>query len=240
MTSLQLQWHAVSFKIRMLNDSHEYKTINQADSPLHSLIANEILGPIIERLEEDIVVYRFHRTFNQAEKSHPFRLKLYGPLSLGSAVGEYIQRHGLYQEVKALGLLELMENEDIACQAVNGETQMKDDNDSSWPDEIKEVWPCYIHGVSRAWLGLVRLFADKEKEKVPHVTFKQKIDLYTKVNGLVAERWISCGCPAMLHHLNAVFGYKHIQVNLEWHQVRSIAQVLFQNNRPGYLASINF
>jgi hypothetical protein len=236
------RWHEVKFKFKMLDQNHRHFAIHKADSPIHSMIANEIFRPIIQDHSERICVWRFHRVFNPQNDCHYCRLKFYGKQALDTPITSYLSSHALYQEIKALDLLKLGQDENITCVALN-EPNLKDDCDPNWSEEIKEVWPYYIHGASRAWLKMIEIFAERESQTLPYSTFEEKITLYTRVNQLVEEKWVGEGKHAMLHHLNAVFGYKFINVALQWFEFSDINPVMLQLGKkqvPGYHGKIRF
>ena len=205
-------WHVIRFKFRMLPEGHNYKMINRGDSPVHSLTANEILGPIIQKCEQEMILWRFQRSFRPNKAWHPFTFKFYGPRSLVPEINKLIQSNEVYRMMKEEGLLELNDDKDVACRALTDCPAVKDDNDPNWSDEIKEIWPYYIHGVSQAWLRLIEVFTEQVEGQMPRSSFKEKIDFHDTVNKRIEEQWTKHGQHAMLHHLNAVFGYKYIKV----------------------------
>ncbi|MCK4788025.1 MAG: hypothetical protein KAV87_30005 [Desulfobacteraceae bacterium] len=242
MSSANYYWYVIIFRIKMLNSKHKYRRINQTDSPIHSLIANEIFAPMIEKFQEDIRVWRFHRSFHSAKDSHPFRLKFYAVDGMQSKITKYVKSHTLYQKLKKEDLLYLKPGKDVICEKLTTDTAIKDDNDPQWSDEIKEIWPYYIHGVSRAWLRMIQVFADKEKS-LPQSSFEENLDFYDRINRLIEQQWVKWGLHAMLHHLNAVFGYKHIDVHCVRGDIMNIEPVLFTKNEniyPGISAKIRF
>jgi hypothetical protein len=235
-------WHEVTFRIKMLCDNHEYKRINRLDSPIHSMIANEIIAPLIDKFQRDMQVWRFHRTFKPGKEFHPFRFKFYTSDGVEQKITQCVQATALYQELKGLGLLYLKPGEDVTCEKLSKEISVKDDNDPNWSEEMKEIWPYYIHGVSRAWLKIIQVITNKEKD-LPRTSFREEIGFYERVNSDIECEWVKWGHHAMLHHLNAVFGYKHIDILCAQGDIINIEPVCVQKQNipmPGMSMKISF
>ncbi len=72
---------------------------------------------------------------------------------------------------------------------------------------MQDNWPYYIMGVSRMWLGMIDQVAREIGfEDVP--TVENLLAYYEKVNERVTQVWQSESYHALLHHLNAIFGYE--------------------------------
>ena len=224
MAEPEMHWHEVRFMIKLDTDPYKNVPIHIDDSPIHPFIANEILRPILESFEQDIFLWRFHRWF-KPPKLHWFRLKIYMDKDLRSKITEMVQPHPLYQDMKKMDLLEFDKNNDISCVSSDG-PNVKDDRDPDRPEEIDEIWPYYICGVSRAWLKLIEISITKIKNKMPNGNFEDKLKLYQSVNKHIEKMWVEWGGHAMLHHLNAVFGYKHINIKLGMDSVMNINPIL--------------
>lgn len=205
-------WYTVDVKIKLLAEDDEYyKEIHHSDSAIHPLIANEIFSPIIKGLGKHMTVWRFHRWFEPSRNRHSLRFKFYGP-DLSREISQRLQSYSLYQELKKERLLEVDDNEDISCGKAEGR-HIRDDNEDWWPNAIKEAWPYYIHGVSRAWLTMIRESVKQEGKMSPHSSLKEKIHLYGRINKRIEDEWRDYGGCALLHHLNAIFGYKHTRID---------------------------
>ena len=65
-------------------------------------------------------------------------------------------------------------------------------------------------GVSALWLGLIDDFLEVAVEEVddPLVLLEE----YRQVDARIAEIWRQEGQHALLHHLNAIFGYKPLTI----------------------------
>ena len=155
-------------------------------------------------------MWRFHRIYVDGIQ-HNFTLKLYCSSSLVTRkFFPAVKRHPL---VKTLYNFDMLKGLLVAR---SDSYDIKDDHDSTWPMPIKEIWPYYIHGVSRAWLTMVQSYYQKalvsEEIKDPtELDFWSKIDLYGLVADAIEEDWGRHAKHAMFHHANLLFGNKWIR-----------------------------
>lgn len=213
-------WHAVRFKIEILDNSHEYASfLNQPDSPIHSLIANEILCPAIQRYGENgdkIYPWRFHRLFWVQKRQHHFTFRFCADTDsqISEEINKVIKSHSVYIEMNELGLLEGF---DSSKKGPDGEPEL-------WSEEINKCWPHFICGVSRAWLELIKTFEKSEKKKGTQPrNFKEMLIFYTNINDSIKDQWLTFGQHSMLHHLNAVFGYNPINLKIASGNIKTLA-----------------
>jgi len=68
-------------------------------------------------------------------------------------------------------------------------------------------------GVSSLWLGLIEDSFQGSPEDFADT--RELLEKYREIDALVAETWRKEGQHALLHHLNAVFGYKPLIINKE-------------------------
>ena len=68
-------------------------------------------------------------------------------------------------------------------------------------------------GVSRTWLAL----ADEQAAAIDNqpVTLPEQIAFYKELNEKVTRVWRQEGSHALLHHLNALFGYEPLMIREE-------------------------
>jgi hypothetical protein len=216
-------WHVIRFKIRLLNASEPNSAlVNDRDSPLHTLIANEILRPCIEKYGENgeaIFPWRFHREYVPQQNRHIFTFRycaLRGS-SIAINIKADIETNVAYREVADL----LLAGTDFSEKGPDGQPGL-------WSDEMNRCWPHFIFGVSRAWLELIKVLETGEGMKAfTRDTFENRLRFYGEINRLIAEQWLKFGDHSMLHHLNAVFGYNPtiVRIGLRFGkgQVRSLS-----------------
>ena len=82
-----------------------------------------------------------------------------------------------------------------------------DTSDPNWSPVMQNTWPHYIMGVSRMWLGMIDQVS-QEREIADSATLGQLLVHYEQVNDAFTHIWQQEGYHALLHHLNAIFGYE--------------------------------
>jgi hypothetical protein len=240
MDDVERQWYDLSFDLKMLSDSAEYIAMHHPDSPLHLLIANEILRPVIESPDGEPWLWKFLRMSDPETGIHTFTFSFYGPQKLCSELIGHVYADETYRELKEQGYLELAGQEDLAI--IRRGAEIKDIGDDSWPEEIRQVWPYYMHGVSRTWLKMAETCAESLRARMPHNTFDEKVNFYNHVKRLVTERWIRYGWASMLNPLNGMFGHKYIDMSLGMFSLRNINPALMPvptSEGPMMLPGIN-
>jgi hypothetical protein len=81
-----------------------------------------------------------------------------------------------------------------------------DTSDPARTPAMQRAWLHFILGVSRLWLQLIReLERDGDWPRAPEAR-------YAPIGEALDDHWRSEGGHALLHHLNAVFGYKEVQI----------------------------
>ena len=90
--------------------------------------------------------------------------------------------------------------------------KVSDTSDAKWPQEIQNSWPYYIMGVSQSWLALIREFTSQQPLDVRSTSLDEIIEYYAGVTVDLDQYWAEVGGHAYIHHLNALFGYRPVQV----------------------------
>jgi hypothetical protein len=90
--------------------------------------------------------------------------------------------------------------------------KIEDTSDGHWSPPIRKSWPFFIMGVCQMWISLITEITDlivpgRKPSSLPKI-----LALYQKVNDAINKSWRDEGCHAMLHHLNAIFGYEPVLV----------------------------
>lgn len=70
-------------------------------------------------------------------------------------------------------------------------------------------------GVSRMWLTLTDEQAKKLAFQAGAAPLRARIDFYEALNKKVSRVWEREGAHALLHHLNAIFGYEPLIIREE-------------------------
>lgn len=86
-------------------------------------------------------------------------------------------------------------------------------SDHHWSSDLQRNGPSFIMGVSSLWLGLIEDSFQGSPEDFADT--HELLEKYREIYPLVAETWKQEGQHALLHHLNAVFGYKPLIISKE-------------------------
>ena len=164
-------------------------------------IAAEVVGPLLETHGADLRLWRFHRRWPADDVGHLFSWIVYAPPDTVIRLADLVRAHPLTQRLADEERLERFNVDELSGPkgAAIGAT-----SDPDWSAEVREAWPEYIQGASRLWLGLVRSAAlDVPGDIDPR---------YRAVEARVERLWYEQADHAMLHHLNALFGYRPLRV----------------------------
>jgi len=115
-------------------------------------------------------------------------------------------------------LLKRMKRSNVIIQDIYEDTEkiiapnVEDTSDGHWTPSLRKTWPFFIMGVCQMWIGLVGEIAEGMPKKQKYTSLKKMLGLYQQVNEIINSLWRDQGSHAMLHHLNAIFGYEPIFV----------------------------
>lgn len=166
------------------------------------LLADRVIGPLLDPGGEDLPLWRFHRRWPDDPTGHQFSFLFYAPGAVAQRIDRRLASDPLVGELLDAGMLRAyrMQPGDPERAAARGGS-----SDPRWSPGLQAAWPDFIMGVSQTWLGLVRGVVDC----APAGTAPEALDACYRV----AEReldslWYAEGGHAFLHHLNALFGYR--------------------------------
>ena len=188
-------WRAVRFRMqRVGSDTRWEKDL---------LIAHRIIQPILATQSLDIRLWRFHRRSAGDAARHQFSFIYYTPAADAARIGRMVLADPLLKRLLADG--------EIAAVSVdpadrNDHPRLADTSDPAWSAVMQASWPFYIQGVSRMWLNMIAqisptLPVDRD------ASMDQLLSHYRQVDAEITDTWQSEGRHALLHHLNAIFGY---------------------------------
>ncbi|AHE96945.1 hypothetical protein [Thioalkalivibrio paradoxus] len=166
-------------------------------------LADRLLGPVLEAENESIALWRFHRRAARDGAGRQFSFIFRATPATADRVNQRIRSDPLPGEMQRLGILAEVVFDDPAAPSRPG---IADTSDAAWSPEMQRAWPHYIMGVSRLWLELIREL-QREGDWPP-----EPAERYAAIAATVDGRWRDEGSHALLHHLNAVFGYREVQV----------------------------
>ena len=180
------------------------------DFVIDLLLAHAVVSPILVEHIKDIPYWRFHRRAARDQAGHQFSLLFYSKPEVASAVFAEISRSEMLIRANAANLVEkvTMDNPEHP-----GSSEIEATSDSHWSLDLQKNWPSFIMGVSSLWLGLIE---DSFQESPEEFADTHKLlEKYREIDAQIAEIWKKEGQHALLHHLNAVFGYKPLYISKE-------------------------
>jgi hypothetical protein len=193
--SESLKWWAIRFRMEPSDDQPHWEK--------DLLLAHRIIAPVLEGYRQDIELWRFHRRSADDATGHQFSFLYYASASASDRIKGRIMDDPLLQQLRATHVIKKVLTEEIDR---DGSSAVGDTSDSHWSVVMQDNWPYYIMGVSRMWLGMI----DQVSRKIgvaDRPTVEQLLDHYGKVNTQITHIWQQEGYHALLHHLNAIYGY---------------------------------
>lgn len=178
------------------------------------LIAHRLLLPVINQYKKHIVFWRFHRRAARDQEGHQFSLTFYSSPKTAKNIFNDIRSDMLLKKIKHSGLIiqDIYEDhENIIA------PNIEDTSDGHWSPPVRKAWPFFIMGVCQMWLSLIVEISEGIPEKQKGNSLNTMLKFYNQVNTIINNLWRDEGCHAMLHHLNAIFGYEPVivrEVNL--------------------------
>jgi hypothetical protein len=89
----------------------------------------------------------------------------------------------------------------------NDHPNVGDTSDPKWSPVMQNTWPYYIMGVSRMRLAMIDQVS-RERDMADDAALGVMLEHYTQVNHAINRIWQQEGYHALLHHLNAIYGYE--------------------------------
>lgn len=177
------------------------------DWHLDPLIAHRIVEPVLEAHRPDIGLWRFHRRAAHDAAGHQFSFIFHADADTARDV---------YAELADNPILQALQNaERVRLKTDDLTAPTRPDvaatSDPNWSPALAQAWPYYIMGVSEMWLSLVRQYA-ADRPLAGGADLQALAGTYKHVSARLDETWSVEGQHALLHHLNAVFGYQPLTI----------------------------
>ncbi|CDI00814.1 conserved exported hypothetical protein [Candidatus Competibacter denitrificans Run_A_D11] len=192
----KLGWWYVQFRLRW-PDSKE--AIWYPDL----LLADRVIGPILDAEQDEILLWRFHRRAARDQAGRQFSFIFRSSALVARRINILIATDPLLVRLQKDGVVET-----VLYDEPNQITrpEISDTSDPSWSPEVRAAWPYFIMGVSRLWLELILEIG--KKQELPGELIARYIAIERVLNNL----WQGEGGHVLLHHLSAVFGYRELAV----------------------------
>jgi hypothetical protein len=172
-------------------------------------ISLEIVSPVLDQYGEDIILWRFHRRAARDETGHRFSFIFYCTRDTAQQVYDSIQSNDELKKMKTAGMI-IQDIYDDTGRTT--QPDIEDTSDPGWSPSTRKSWPYFIMGVSRMWLEMIKDIAGKNSDRENLSSAEEFRAFYEQVNESVLDIWREEGSHAMLHHLNALFGYEPVAV----------------------------
>lgn len=169
---------------------------------LDTLIADQVIGPILAKHRENISLWRFHRRAAKNRGGHRFSFIFYSDSETAKNILSEIENSN---KLNSLIELDLITRFTVDNSFPTEKRNIEDTSDGNWPKEIQRSWPYYIMGVSEMWLDLIQQLKPVGSVSVSRAALA---DQYYQLNEKITELWEEYGQHAYLHHLNALYGYE--------------------------------
>lgn len=168
------------------------------------LIAHRIASPLIGAHEAHIDLWRFHRRSAADNTGHQFSFLFFTTADVADSINQVVLDDPLVRQMLADGVIQ-----EVITDAVdhNDHPNVGDTSDPSWSPVMQNTWPYYIMGVSRMWLAMVDQVS-RESGMAADATLGEMLEHYAQVNEAINRIWQQEGYHALLHHLNAIYGYE--------------------------------
>ena len=173
---------------------------------LDALLANEVVAPVLQAHRPQIRLWRFHRRAARDGAGHLFSFIFYSSPQTARELYVQLQQSSILQGLRDQGLL-LKEHFDNTGRIEKPE--LSDTSDPHWSIAMQRTWPYYIMGASELWLGLVQ---EQAKSMSLPKAIPELVEAYREIDDRVSAIWRKDGEHALLHHLNAIFGYTPVEV----------------------------
>ena len=176
------------------------------------ILAHKIIAPILDTYQDQIVLWRFHRRAARDNAGHQFSFIFYCSSDLAATIMSKIKLDRLSQDLIQIGKITKVY---LQSTAKIKEPNIEATSDKHWSKPMQRAWPYYIQGISRMWLALIDQYTHKIL-KNNDCSAKDLDVLYQKVNQKMIQTWQEEGAHALLHHLNALFGYRPLELKMRF------------------------
>ena len=194
-----MAWHACRFRM-------PYESESSPDWHVDVALAHLVVAPVLDEYRSELLFWRFHRRAAHDRAGHQFSFIFYTEDDTASALASTILTQPWLDRFEKADVVTW-----ISCADSGGWQggEISDSSDSDWSEEVQHSWPFFIMGVSEFWLDLIQQIAATEVNAVNprHANVDNVLAGYERVNSELASQWQQQGRHALLHHLNAMFGY---------------------------------
>ncbi len=168
---------------------------------LGTLLAGEVLVPLLGQYGQQITCWRIHRRAVQDKTGHVFSFIFFSSETSAIRIYQHLKNDKLLAQLQQQRLLLKVSYDPFVGKS--GAT-LAETSDPGWPESIRETWPYFMMGVSQMWLAQVqalKLDTQDDQDIEPY---------YQAIQRKITELWQQQGQHAMIHHLNALYAYQPV------------------------------
>lgn len=177
------------------------------------IIANEIISPILTKYESMIKFWRFHRRADRRSGRHIFSFYFIAEKQICEKIKKSIKEKKIFKELINEGLIEKLPDGRLLDAFYKRMFIV-----AKWPDGIKDAWSYFILGASKTLLRLIKEFYDFNFREYPEEEKPKSIGdmiiLYKTISYQLSMHWKEYGNNLYLHHLNSLFAYEPVDINV--------------------------
>ena len=176
---------------------------------IDTILAHRVVEPVLERYRDMITLWRFHRRAARDNAGHRFSFIFYSTPAIADQVFDSLERN---RELK------LMRDNDLINDAIYDNTGIiakpgiGDTSDKNWTENIQKTWPYFIMGASRMWLHMIDGLSSQTAGQMDVMSVEELQQHYRIIHDYINLQWLEQGNHAILHHINALFGYQPVYV----------------------------
>lgn len=202
---LQKSWWYARFRIEWPEDAEPFWHTDL-------MIAHQVVAPVLKQYQDFINLWRFHRRAARDQTGHQFSFIFYAGPEIADQVYNCLELNSVLKLMRETGLIiEVIYNDFDG----NTRSEISSTSDPHWSETIRNAWPYFIMGTSNMWLHMIGDISSQMADCLDtDTTTIEKLQMhYQKVNKTINMQWRNQGNHALLHHLNALFGYQPVVVN---------------------------
>ncbi len=171
--------------------------------PVDLMLADRVARPVLVAHRNQLALWRFHRRAARDNAGHRFSFLFFADRETARQVFSEMAENPLLPALQKAGMFDSIIFDDPDGKP---ETGVAATSDPLWPPELRTAWPYYIMGVSGLWLELIH--QETLKVSAPEETVKALYAYYRDLDHRLDKIWEKDAQHALLHHLNAIFGYR--------------------------------
>jgi hypothetical protein len=167
------------------------------------LLADQVIRPTLAHNRDAIALWRFHRRAARDGAGHQFSFIFRTSPTTAARIYAEIRRNPTLVRLRRSGAVASVGFDDLSKIERPG---IADTSDTAWSPQMQAAWPAFIMGVSQLWLELIEQIG--RDEQLPRGLDAR----YRAIDTVLDDLWRREGSHALLHHLNALFGYRPVIV----------------------------